>query len=135
MNQPPRKSFPRARLFLIESQSLDELATRFVSLKQLAEAAFADGGASAKFMSDAKAMSMCYVDLMSALGIHPTYAVSSDGKRMQLVVVDQSMGRTILGVPDDLHFSSEEVRSISYGVYETMRAHALGGLGVTSAAL
>jgi len=44
---------------VIESQGLDETATRFVSLKQVAEAAFADGGASPEFMADAQTMSMC----------------------------------------------------------------------------
>ena len=126
---------PLASRFVIESHDLDELAMKFVSLRRIAQEAFADGGASANFLAEAQAMSKCYAELMAALGIQSGYALSPDGKRARLVNVERSLGRTILGIPDGLHSSRQGIRPISPEVYETMRDQALDAMGLNSAAL
>ena len=80
-------------------------------------------------------MSKCYAELMAALGIHPGYELSPDGKRARLVNVERSMGRTILGIPGGLHSFRQGIRPISPEVYETMRDQALDATGLNSAAL
>lgn len=124
-----------ASRFLIESHDLDEIATKLVSLRRIAQDAFADGGASPTFLAEAQAMSKCYAELMAALGIQPGYALSPDGRRARLVNVERSMGRTILGIPGGLHSSRHGIRPISREVYETMRDQALDAMGLNSAAL
>ena len=97
--QPPMSPInasPPASRFVIESHDLDELATKFVSQRQIAQDAFADGGASPSFLVEAQAMSKFYAELMAELGVHYGYALSPDGKRARLVNVERSMGRTIL---------------------------------------
>lgn len=136
--QPPMSPIHASRLasrFLIDSRDLDELAMKFVSLRRVAQDAFADGGASPTFLAEARAMSKCYAELMAALGIHSGYALSPDGKRARLVNVERSMGRTILGIPGGLHSSHQGIRPISPEVYETMRDQALDAMGLNSAAL
>jgi len=131
----PINASPLASRYVIESHGLDELATKFVSLRRIAQDAFADGGASPSFLAEAQAMSKCYAELMAALGIHSGYALSPDGKRARLVNVERSMGRTILGIPDGLHSSRQGIRPISQEVYETMRNQAFDAMGLSSAAL
>ena len=131
----PIKASPLASRFVIESHDLDELAMRFVSLRRIAQDAFADGGASPTFLAETQAMSKCYAELMAALGIHSGYALSPDGKRARLVNVERSMGRTILGIPGGLHTSGHGIRPISPEVYEAMRDQALEAMGLNSAAL
>jgi len=136
--QPPMNPInasPLASRFVIESDDLAELAMKFVSLRQIAQDAFADGGASPSFLAGAQAMSKCYAELMSALGIPAGYALSPDGKRARLVNVERSMGRTILGIPGGLDPSRQGIRPISKEVYETMRDQALDAMGLNSAAL
>ncbi len=136
--QPPMNPInasPLASRFVIESSDLDELAMKFVSLRRIAQDAFAEGGASPSFLVEAQTMSKCYAELMAALGIPSGYALSPNGKRARLVNVERSMGRTILGIPSGLHPSRQGIRLISPEVYEIMRDQALDAMGLKSAAL
>lgn len=118
--------------FTVDSQELDALVINFLSAKRDAEWEYAGAGASERFMQLGDAAAAAYTDLCEHLGIRTAVTThSGDGKKVYLVRVERSGGKTLLSAPPDLLEAKEPagLTRIDSAEYKRLRDKALEQMG------